>query len=330
MLIDSQDQRYEITLKTSFNEFLEVMKTDRRTAHIDDDSMQLVFDRLLEKVSRRNEEDKHLAERQQRRAVDALRSRIKHLEPPVGPNDTWEQVRPRVEKSEEYKALDTDELRQSAFDKVVRRLKEKEDDHERDRARRDRDRERDRERDRDRERERERDRDRDRRNGHRRTRSPEPDAYEADRRKAQADRERQYRKASMEGYSPRREREDWDRDRYDRPSGRPSGHYERERRERDDHRERSYVSRADPRDKGAVELDYGDSRPTSVSTRRRRDSEGTNDSRRDSKRLRRDNRDSRERTFSPKRHRTKTPPQTEAKEDAGLVSGSEEGEIEEV
>lgn len=293
------------------------MQTDRRTAHIDNDSMRLIFERLLEKVSRRNEEDKHQAERQQRRAIDALRSKIKHLEPPVGSSDTWEQVRSRVEKSEEYKAVETDELRRSAFDKVIRRLKEKNDDHERDRARRDT-----------RDRDRERDKDRDRRNGHRRTRSPEPDAYEADRRKAQADRERQYRKTSIEGFSPRREREDWDRERYDRPSGRLSGHYERERREREVERERSYVSRADPRDKGAVELDYGDSRPASNSTRRRRDSEGSHDSRRESKRLRRD-RDSRERTFSPRRHRTKTP-QPEPKEDAGLVSGSEEGEIEEV
>lgn len=243
------------------------MKTDRRTEKLDDDSLSLIFQRLLEKVMKRNEEDKYQAERHQRRAIDALRSRIKHLEPPVGVNDTWEQVRPRIEKLEEYRSLDSDELRRSAFDKYVRRLKEKEDDdRERDRARRDRDRDRDRLRD----------RDRDFRNGHdhrrrrTRTRSPEPDAYEADRKKAQADRERSYRRGSVAGLSPppynRRDRDE--RDRYD---GRQvSSHYDRERRQREVERERSYISRADPRDK-ASELDYGDSRPGSV--RRRRDSD---------------------------------------------------------
>lgn len=264
------------------------MHADRRTANIDRNDMSIIFERLRDKVLKRNEEDKHHAERHQRRAVDNLRSKIKHLEPPVAVGDTWEQVRPRVEKLEEYCALDSDDLRRSAFDKFMRRLKEKEEDQERDRSRRDhRDRERDRPRDRE--------RDRDYRNGHAdshrrhrtRTRSPEPDAYEADRKKAQADRERQYRKTgSSTGLSPpyRRDRERDDRDRFERDRGSRQvslSHYDRERREREAERERSYVSRADPRDKGS-ELDYGESRPGSI--RRRRDSEGESPaSRRDSK-----------------------------------------------
>ncbi len=251
--------------------------------------MTVIFERLRDRVLRRSEEEKHHAERHQRRAVDALRSRIKHLEPPVQVGDTWEQVRARVEKLDEYRALDSDELRRSAYDKLMRRLREKEDDLERDRSSR-RDHRPDRERDRE--------RDRDHRNGHsardrrRRTRTPEPDAYEADRKKAQADRERQYRKASATGLSPpppppppasssHRHRDD--RDRYERGSSRQVSlsHYDRERREREAERERSYVSRADPRDKGG-ELDYGDSR--AVSVRRRRDSDAESPgSRRDSK-----------------------------------------------
>ncbi|KAF2088909.1 hypothetical protein K490DRAFT_38194 [Saccharata proteae CBS 121410] len=310
------DQRFEITQKTTYDEFLAVMQADRRTANIDHDSLSLIFERLLEKVHKRNEEDKHQAERHQRRAVDALRSRIKHLEPPVLVGDTWEQVRPRLEKFEEFRALDTDELRRSAFEKYVRRLREKEEDLERDRARRD-----------DR-----RDRGGDSyRNGYssrrHRTRTPEADPYEADRRKAMADRERSYRKSSLTGLSPppRRDRDD----RYpDRGVSRGLSHYDRERREREAERERSYISRADPRDK-ASELDYGESRAGSM--RRRRDSDADSpDSRRDSKRIRKD-RSSRERTFSPRggRNGSRTPAQAPPKEDPGLRSGSEEGEIEE-
>jgi pre-mRNA-processing factor 40 len=307
---------------------MSLMKADRRTASIDPESLTLIFERLRDKAMRRSEDDKHHAERQQRRAVDALRSRIKRLEPPVRVDDTWEEVRPRLEKLEEFRALDSEDLRRSAFDKTIRRLKDKED-YDRDRGRRDRD-----------YRDRDRDRDREYRNGHHsrrhRTRSPEPDAYEADRKKAQADRERLYRKSSTGLSPPRRERDD--RDRYV-PRG---SHYDRERREREVERERTYSTRADPRDRPS-ELDYGDG--SRGSTRRRRDSDDDSlNGRRDVKvclvssllasslliHLQRSRRDrSRGDTYSP-RYRSKTPQSVPPpKEDAALRSGSEEGEIEE-
>lgn len=262
------------------------MATDRRTARIDRDTLQLIFDRVREKVLRRSEDEKHAADRHQRRAIDSLRSRIKHLEPPVRASDTWDQVKPRIEKLDEYRTLETDDLRRIAFDKVIRRLKDKEEDAERERDRASSRRE---HYDRSDRSDRDRGRDRDAHNGSHGYRSerrrgaspsrlshtPEPDAYEADRRKAQADRERSYRKASGLSPPPGRERDrerdrdrdrdgardrdrDRDRDRErDRPSSRPLlSHYDRDRREREDERERLYRSRADPRS-SRDELDYG-------------------------------------------------------------------------
>jgi pre-mRNA-processing factor 40 len=269
------------------------MQNDRRTANIDRDALSLIFERvrykvfanvrseanhyqLREKASRRNEDDKHQAERKQRRAVDTLRSYIKGLEPPVRADDTYERVKPRIEKSGEYLAINSDELRRSAFDKVIRRLKEKEEDAEKDRNKR-------RERasvDRGMYRERDRGERSHRSSGrHARTsRSPEPDAYEADRRKAIADREKNYRKGSAADglLSPRRsdrERDRGDRDRdVDRPHrSRREDPYERERRERDSSRERLYRRRAET--KAPVdELPYGDEKPQSA-RRRRTDSD---------------------------------------------------------
>lgn len=224
-----------------------------------------------------------------------MRSFIKHLEPPVRIGDDYERVRSRFEGSEEYLAVTTDELRRSAFDKVIRRLKEKEEDSEKDRAKR---------RDRasvDRPLHKIRDREREHRASgstrSRRSRSPEPDAYEADRRKAIADREKNYRKGGMADtlLSPnRRDRRDpdahdreRDRDRLmrdrdlDKPRSRRDdsmSHYERERRDREDEREKLYRRRGDPR--GSIdELPYGDER--SSAPRKRRESES--ETRRDSK-----------------------------------------------
>lgn len=264
-------------------------------------------------------------------------------------DDTYEKVRPRIEKAEEFTALESEDLRRAAFDKHIRRLKEKEEDIERDRAkRRDRasvEKSMYRERDRD-------DRDRGERSHRssgrhgRSSRSPEPDAYEADRRKAIADRERNYRKSSAADtlLSPNRRsidrgdgrlRDDRDRD-IDRPhrSRREltSPRLERDHRSRDDDRERSYRRRADPR-APVDELPWGDEKPSASRRRARADSDvESGGSRRDSKRSRRD---SRARETSPPRDRnhktrlSKSPAPLPAKEEEALQSGSEEGEIEE-
>ncbi|KAK2865131.1 hypothetical protein FQN49_003879 [Arthroderma sp. PD_2] len=343
------DKRFETTLKTTFDEFKAVMRTDRRTATIDQDTLQLIFDRLQEKVLRRTEDEKHAASRQQRRAIDLLRSRIKHLEPPVQAADSWEEVKPRIEKMEEYRAVDTDEARRSAFDKVVRRLKEKEEDAERDREARGRDRpsrrdhyERG-------------DRGDDTRNGQRwpasgrHSRTPEPDAYEADRRKAQADRERSYRKASgfssPPGHRDRDRGKDRDRDRdrerekdrdrvrdRERSSSRPRR--DRRLREEERERERLYHSRADPRT-SRDELDYGggdtDTAPRSVTSerRRRRDSDAESVGSRSAKRYRREP----DRSAAIKGARRDKVKEEKAAapavEEKAVHSGSEEGEIEE-
>jgi pre-mRNA-processing factor 40 len=41
-----QDKRFEIQQKTTFEEFLTLMQTDRRTANIDRDALSLIFGRV--------------------------------------------------------------------------------------------------------------------------------------------------------------------------------------------------------------------------------------------------------------------------------------------
>ncbi|MCJ1292200.1 hypothetical protein MMC34_003750 [Xylographa carneopallida] len=317
-----EDKRFEITPKSTLPEFLDLMSTDRRTGSIPKDTLSLIFDRLLEKVMRRAEDDKHASERHQRRLIDALRSKIKHLDnPPVHGSSSWESIRPQISNLEEYKALESDDLRRQAFDKVIRRLKEKEEDADKEKEK-DRGNKRD-HRERDKDRDRERERERDVRNGHserrrepkgRASRTPEPDAYEADRRKAMADRERQYRKSSATGLSPPRDRVE--RDRHERISSRHAegrlGGYDRDRRDREEERERLYRTRGDPRG-SRDELDYGGG------ARRRRGGDSDGESVGSRKRIRR------ERSEGVKR-KSRTPPPP-VKEEVAVHSGSEEGEM---
>lgn len=325
-----EDKRFDLTPTSTFEEYLSVMKDDRRTANIDPEILKLIFDRLREKRSSRRDDDRQ-SERQQRRAVEDLRIAMKRLEPPITVSDTYEKVRPRLLKTDEFQAVASEDARRNAFDKHIRRIKDKEEEADRSYRRRDRmsvDRDMHR---------RDRDRSRGERShrsggrGSRRSRSPEPDAYEADRRKAIAERERNHRRSTMaEGLlgsdrnraspPPRRERDrerDRDRDRErerERDLDRPSrsrrdddSHYDRERRDRDDDREKGYRRRVD---RGSYdELPYGDERPSG--SRRRRPDDEDDYTRRDSRDAKRPRRErSRERT--PLRaeapRRAKTPP----------------------
>ncbi|KAI4193272.1 MAG: hypothetical protein LQ346_003967 [Caloplaca aetnensis] len=301
-----EDKRYEITPKTTPQEFVSLMSTDRRTATLPPETLDLIFARLHEKVVRRSEDDKHASERHQRRAIDALRSKIKHLSsPPVTASTTWENIRPQLAHLPEFTTLESDDLRKQAFEKVIRRLREKEEDT----AERTADRGK-----------------RDRRNGHydprerdhhreRGGRTPEPDIYEAERRKAMADRERQYNhKAGATGLSPpppsarSRDRSERLGSRGDRAERRGYRYPDADPGE-DRERERLYATR--PR--GERELDYGGG--SASGGRRRRTSEASEASAR--KRPRREER---------RREKTKTPEVVKA-EDVGLRSGSEEGEM---
>lgn len=325
-LTTRQDKRFEITPKTDFQDFLSVMKEDRRTANVDREILKFIFERVgqsqpnhhtapdvLQLQERKTKpEDSRESERQQRRAVDDLRSYMKRLDPPITLSDIYDKIKVRLQKSSEFQAVTSEDARRTAFEKHLRRLREKEEELEKDRQRR-------RDRSRDRYRDRERDRgERSHRSARTRSRSPEPDLYEADRRKAIAERERNYRKSSMAetllsdhrssgGHDDReyrdrdRERDrDRDRDRhrererdrdrererdrdrdYDRPprSRRddPLSHYDRERRDREEERERSYRRRIVERD---VEgLNYGDEKPTTPRRRRADEDERRPDSR---------------------------------------------------
>ncbi|OAQ91136.1 formin binding protein (FNB3) [Purpureocillium lilacinum] len=297
-----EDKRFEVTANTTLDEFMSIVKDDRRTARIEPATLELIFERvspsysrfrlntvlniflqLREKRAARRDDERH-SDRHVRHAVDSLRSALKRLEPPIVLGDTYDHVRPRLVKLPEFLAVPSEEAAKSAFERHMRRLKEKAEDEsgrahrrssfvssERDAPRRNRDRSRG---------------ERSHRGGRssRRSRSPEQDPYEADRRRAIAERERNHRKSTLaEGVltgdrgrlspPPRRERDrerererDRDRDR-DRERDRDRDRErDRDHRERDRDYDRYARSRRSedghyPRDRDRRERDEDRERP---------------------------------------------------------------------
>lgn len=135
-------KRFAVDSEASLEMFVKVVSSDSRGVDISEANLKVIFEDLKRLSCKRREQDKHADGRWLRRNQDALRVVFKDLDPPITLEDKWEDVKKRVEDSEEYKALPSEESRVDAFERHLRRLKE-----------RGRDRDYDRERERERERE---------------------------------------------------------------------------------------------------------------------------------------------------------------------------------
>lgn len=254
---------------------------------------KMVYESLQDQLQRADERNRR---REQKRIADEqsyLRSEIRHSKFHVRLTTPWSEVRPHVEHTKSFRALQEHE-RVEAYEKLLLRMQQEQ------------------------EREREREDSRDRSNRH--TDRHETDVYEAERKKAQMDRERNYNRGSRQRSMSPRSRSPHD-----------SGRHRPSRRDLD--RLRASDSRADPRDRNGGELDYGDGgrvgstvlppppAPATNGARRRRETTGKSDER-SAKRVRL--------SHSPDNKSKTTAAEAEKEEEAALKSGSEEGEIEEV
>lgn len=55
--------------------------------------------------------------------MDALRYAMKHVQPEIGVDETFEAVRPRIEGLPEFQAIEDEQARIDAFEKYMKRLK---------------------------------------------------------------------------------------------------------------------------------------------------------------------------------------------------------------
>jgi hypothetical protein len=83
----------------------------------------LNIEKLHEKAVRKEEENKRRRERSRQKREEHFRASLRHLEPRLGPNATWEEVRPRVENKSSFLAIETEEERIAIFEQYINKLK---------------------------------------------------------------------------------------------------------------------------------------------------------------------------------------------------------------
>ncbi|EPY53160.1 U1 snRNP-associated protein Usp104 [Schizosaccharomyces cryophilus OY26] len=104
---------------------MQSLKENNRDDSVSEDIVSEVIIRTKEKIAQRKADEKKADERRIRRKIDNLRSAIKYIEPPIPLSATYEEMKPVLSKLPEFSALDSEEYRVAAFDKYIRRQREK-------------------------------------------------------------------------------------------------------------------------------------------------------------------------------------------------------------
>ncbi|KAG1468783.1 hypothetical protein G6F56_003636 [Rhizopus delemar] len=121
----------DITLETSIEEYMSVLD-ETVTSEVNQENLVFIFEHLQLKAEHRLKEEKRRHEKKQKKRMDILRHALKKLQPHIQLENTWEDVKPMIETMEEYIELNDSTLAQEAFEKFMKRMKEKneEDDEE--------------------------------------------------------------------------------------------------------------------------------------------------------------------------------------------------------
>ncbi|KAI7861501.1 hypothetical protein BDF14DRAFT_1868453 [Spinellus fusiger] len=127
-----KQHEFEVGLETSFEAYQGIVSQEERSSIVTENNLKIIYEHLKSKAAIKQKEEKRRQERKLRRKMDSLRHAMKHIEAPVGAEETWEQVRPRIENLPEFQDIEDEKVRTEAFDKFIKRLKEKQNGQEED------------------------------------------------------------------------------------------------------------------------------------------------------------------------------------------------------
>ncbi|KAJ3276768.1 PRP40 pre-mRNA processing factor 40 [Terramyces sp. JEL0728] len=114
---------FDFTLNTKFEEF--TSKFEKYLSSYPKSHIKYAYEDLIYKAESKIRDEKRHQDRKLRKKMDAFRSTLKRLSPAIKLSDNWQDVRSRCINAE-FHALDEDS-RVLAFDKFMKRLKEKQD-----------------------------------------------------------------------------------------------------------------------------------------------------------------------------------------------------------
>ncbi|GAA5928334.1 hypothetical protein JCM10213_005710 [Rhodosporidiobolus nylandii] len=112
--------------ETTEEDFLKALEGDARIHEMDYLALRQTYSRLHSRAVRTAKDERRRAEKKLRLLIDDLRYAYKKLDPPVDLESSYEDVLPRIKETPEFVALEgNEEATRTAFDKFIKRQKEK-------------------------------------------------------------------------------------------------------------------------------------------------------------------------------------------------------------
>jgi len=110
-----KEQKFDVGVKTPFDEFAQVVMSDNRSATLDAGNIKLAFNSFIHKAEAREKERQREEERKVKRIEATFVRMLKQSAPPVDSSQAWEDVRERFEGEEAFKAVAVEADRSRLF-----------------------------------------------------------------------------------------------------------------------------------------------------------------------------------------------------------------------
>lgn len=100
-----KEQKFEVGVKTPFDEFAQVVMSDNRSATLDAGNIKLAFNSFIHKAESREKERAREEERKVKRIEATFVRMLRQAAPPVDSSQSWDDVRERFEGEDSFKAV---------------------------------------------------------------------------------------------------------------------------------------------------------------------------------------------------------------------------------
>ncbi|GAA6027611.1 hypothetical protein JCM8097_007946 [Rhodosporidiobolus ruineniae] len=122
----AREKGLKVAEETTEEEFVKVLEGDARLERMEPSAIRTTFERLHSRAVRTAKDERRRSEKKLRLLIDDLRYAYKKLDPPVDLEASYEDVLPAIQETPEFKALEgNEEATRTAFDKFIKRQKEK-------------------------------------------------------------------------------------------------------------------------------------------------------------------------------------------------------------
>ena len=117
-----KEKQLEVTLKTTYDEYMECLKEDKRVAGLDPCNFKLVFNGFVEKAEIKEKERLKEESRKQKKLEQIFRGLLKKLE--INETTNYEDIKDKIANEDAYLSIYSDTERERVFNEYINQMQE--------------------------------------------------------------------------------------------------------------------------------------------------------------------------------------------------------------